>query len=470
MRKKWVPKKYQKEAVKFILDNPRCCLWAGMGTGKTSTVLTALAARDFSHGDVFPALVVAPLKPAASTWPDEAAKWDHLSHLTMIPIIGDSLTRKKALRKAGHIYTINFENISWLVMMFGKKWPFKTIIVDEATKLKNYRRNQGGTRARDLSKVAWDYCDRFIELSGTPSPNGLQDLWGQMWFIDQGERLGRTFSSYVRRWFTLPFGSDHFNKNYIPHIGAQPDIQERISDVCLSIEGSDYLDIKQPIVNKILVDLPPEAMKTYKEMEKKLFTELEGHEIEAVNAGAKTVKCLQIANGQIYTDDKGKEWTVVHKAKIEALERIIEEAAGMPVLVSYIFKHDLWHLKKHFPKGRVLNNDPQTIRDWNKGKIPILFAHPASAGHGLNLQDGSNILAFYSHDWNLENHLQIIERIGPMRQMQSGHDRAVYIHHIVAKGTVEEWGVMERLRTKRKTQDILMDALKRQAIQSSSKS
>ena len=232
-------------------------------------------------------------------------------------------------------------------------------------------------------------------------------------------------------------------------------------DLCLSLDARDYFDISEPIVNVIRVELPTKARRLYKDMEREMFLALEcGTEVEAFNAASKTIKCLQLANGAIYTDDTCSAFAEIHDAKLQALEDVIEEAAGMPVLVAYHFKSDLARLQRAFPKGRALDKDPQTIRDWNAGKIPVLFAHPASAGHGLNLQDGGNILAFFGHWWGLEQFQQIIERIGPTRQAQAGHDRPVFIHHIVAADTVDEI-VMARRETKREIQDLLLEAMKR---------
>ena len=243
---------------------------------------------------------------------------------------------------------------------------------------------------------------------------------------------------------------------------TQEQVQKAMGGICLSIDPKDHFDLKEPVVNNIYIDLPPAARKVYREMEKEMFTQLADHDIEALNAASKTVKCLQLSNGALYLDDKGN-WSEVHRAKIDALEDVIEEAAGMPVLVAYHFKSDLARLLKAFPQAKQLDADPKTIKDWNAGKIPILLCHPASAGHGLNLQDGGNILVFFSHDWNLENRLQIIERIGPVRQMQAGHNRPMFIHNIIAKGTVDEM-VIERVETKRSVQDILLEAMKRRVV------
>jgi SNF2 family DNA or RNA helicase len=449
------PHGYQTLIIAFIIATKRCAIWAGMGLGKTSSTLTALEDLSLTE-NVYPVLVLAPLRVARTTWPEEVRKWNHLKHLQVVAIVGSEPERKAALRAKVQIYTTNYEQLPWLVETLGEKWPFRTVVVDEATKLKGFRLRQGTQRAKALARVAHTRVKRIIELTGTPSPNGLQDLWGQMWFIDIGERLGKTYQAFKDRWFTRSydgFGMDARDE-------AQAQIQEALSDVCLTIDAADWFDLQEPIVNKIFVQLPPKAKRLYADMEKKMFMELEGgHEIEALNAAAKTVKCLQIANGAAYIEGAGSEWRAIHDAKLDALEEIIEEAMGMPVLVAYNFKSDLARLKARFPQGVQLGPNPQIIEDWNAGKIPVLFAHPASAGHGLNLQYGSNILAFFAVDWNLENHQQIIERIGPVRQMQAGLNRPVFLHFILAQDTVDEL-VLDRLQTKREVQDILLAAMK----------
>ena len=296
---------------------------------------------------------------------------------------------------------------------------------------------------------------RFVELTGTPSPNGLQDLWGQAWFIDAGQRLGRTFDAFKQRWFRPdPSG---FGIRALPH--AQAEIQQALADVCLTVEARDWFDLREPIVNNIYVDLPVKARRHYMEMEKQMFTELDGHGLEAFHAAARTLKCLQIANGAAYVGGGNTEWKELHDAKLQALDSIVEETQA-PVLVAYHFKSDLARLQRAFPQGRALDADPQTIRAWNAGKIPVLFAHPASAGHGLNLQDGGCTLVYFGHWWNLEERMQILERIGPTRQLQAGHDRVVTVHNILARDTVDEL-ILERIETKREVQDILLDAMKR---------
>jgi len=454
MRSEFTPRPYQGMIIDHIINTPRCAIWAGMGTGKTVATLTALDTLQMVEDG--PVLVVAPLRVANDTWPNEVLKWNHLRGMNVSVITGTERERIAAIKAPAQVYVTNYEQLVWLVAHWGDKWPYRTVVLDESTKVKNFRLRQGTKRAQALGSIAHTRIKRLIELTGTPASNGLKDLWGQAWFIDAGTRLGRTYSAFSQRWFQQ--GYDGFSLT--PTASAQTDIQDRLRDVCLTIEAKDWFDLHEPIVNDIMVDLPPKARKHYQDMEKEMYTELEGIEVEAFNAAAKTIKCLQLAAGAAYTDDTRKNWTETHKAKLEALESVIEEAAGMPVLVAYNFKSDLERLLKAFPQGRHLDKNPGTIKDWNAGKIPVLFAHPASAGHGLNLQDGGNILVFFSPNWNLEEHLQIIERIGPTRQLQAGYDRPVFIHRIIARDTVDEL-VLERLTTKRRVQDILLDSMKK---------
>lgn len=461
-RQHFTPREYQHAIIDHVLDVKRCGVWAGMGMGKTCATLTALDILAMT--DDGPSLVLAPLRVAASTWPDEAVKWDHLRNVEVSAVVGTPEERRAALKRPANVFTTNYDNLPWLVEHFGSKWPFRKVVADESTRLKSFRTRQGGKRAHELGRVAHTLVDRFVELTGTPSPNGLKDLWGQAWFLDRGERLGRSFEAFKSRWFqSVQKGSDRFAVELVPLPFAQEQIQDRLRDLCLSLDARDYFDIREPIVHTIRVDLPAKARRLYRDMEREMFLALEcGTEVEAFNAASKTMKCLQLANGAIYTDEDGS-WAEVHDAKLQALEDVIEEAAGMPVLVAYHFKSDLARLQRAFPKGRHLDKNPQTIRDWNAGKIPVLFAHPASAGHGLNLQDGGNILAFFGHNWNLEEYLQIVERIGPTRQAQAGHDRPVFIYNIVANDTIDEL-VIARRESKREVQDLLLEAMKRKGL------
>lgn len=444
------PHEYQREAMEWLYDHPRTALWMPMGGGKTVSSLTALDALDLVDG-VYPVLVLAPKRVAITTWPDEVAKWAHLKHLRISVINGTPKQRQAALNNPADIYTMAYDNLSWLCETLGDDWPFVTVVADELTRLKSFRIRQGSKRAGALGKVAHTKVKRFIGLTGTPGANGLKDLWGQTWFLDKGERLGRTFSAFEQRWFRK--GYDGFSLQPQPH--AQGEMQDLLQDICLTVTG---LPVDEPIRNPIYVSLPPAARKLYDDMEEEMFAQIGLEGVEAANAAVRTQKCLQIANGAIYTDDEG-HWEAVHDAKIEALESVIEEANGAPVLVAYNFKHDLVRLRHSFPKARVLDADPNTIRQWNAGEIPILFAHPASAGHGLNLADGGNILAFFGLNWSLEEHMQIIERVGPMRQKQAGFDRPVFVHYIMARNTVDDM-VFERLQSKKTVQQILLDAMK----------
>lgn len=461
-RREFKPKGYQEQLIDWALDNRRCGLWAGMGMGKTSSTLTVLDTLELVEPG--PALVIAPLRVAASTWPDEAKKWEHLKDVEVSAVVGTAEERRAALRRPATVYTINYENLPWLVEHFGEKWPFRKIVADESTKLKGFRLRQGTQRARALARVAHSRATRFIELTGTPSPNGLQDLWGQAWFLDRGHRLGASFDAFKGRWFQqIQVGADRNAVQLVPLPYAQEQIQNALRDLCISLDARDHFDIAEPITTTVRVELPAKARRLYRDMEREMFLSIGDVEIEAINAASKTIKCLQLANGAIYSDDTCTKFEEIHDAKLQALESIIEEAAGMPVLVAYHFKSDLSRLQRAFPKGRVLDSSPSTIKAWNAGSIPVLFAHPASAGHGLNLQDGGNIIAFYGHWWNLEEYQQIIERIGPTRQAQAGHNRPVFIYHIIAEGTVDEL-VMARRETKRGVQELLLEAMKRKVV------
>lgn len=454
MASDFTPRRYQELIADFIKAVKRCAVWSSPGTGKTGSTLTAL--DDLSYvEDIYPALIVAPLRVARTTWPNEVRKWNHLKHLRVVVISGTLKERRAALRTSADIYTTNFEQLPWLVEELGDKWPFKTVVADEATKLKGFRLRQGTQRAKALARVAHTKIKRFIELTGTPSPNGLQDLWGQAWFIDKGDRLGRTFDAFKQRWFH----ASHTGFGVEANDNAQQQIQEALKDVCITIDAADWFPLEEPIVNKIMVELPPAAQVMYRQMEKQFFMELEsGAQIEALNAAAKSMKMLQLCNGAMYLPDSDA-WEVVHDQKLDAMEEIVEEAAGMPVLCLYNFKSDLARLKKRFPDGIDLSQKGALERA-QAGEGRIWFGHPASMGHGVDgLQYHTNIMAFFGYSWSLENYLQAIERIGPTRQLQAGFKRPVFMHLIMAADTLDEV-VIERLHNKREVQDVLMEAMK----------
>lgn len=477
-RRPYTPRLYQPLMVEHQVEHERGATWAGMGLGKTLGTLTAMEVRALI-ADPYPALVIAPMRVAQNTWSNEAAKWEHLSSVRVIPAVGDIETRKAALKRPGEVYTINYENLPWLVEHLGEAWRFRTVIADESTKIKSLRisegkrkdgttftRSGGGSvRARAIGRIAHTKIKYWQNLTGTPSPNGLIDLWGQQWPIDAGQRLGRTFEGFTQRWFQKKPGEQ---RGIEPLPFAQDQIQAALRDVCLTIDAKDYFDLAEPIVTDVMVYLPARARALYEDMEKRMFLEIDENEVEAFSAAAKSMKCLQLANGAIYLDPAvesdeqagAREWREVHDAKLQALDDIVEEAAGAPVLVAYHFKSDLIRLQAAFPHGI----DISTLRGLQaaqRGEGRVWFAHPASLGHGIDgLQDHCNIIAFFGLNWNLENYLQIIERIGPVRQMQAGLERPVFIYRIVAHDTVDEL-VIERIASKRNVQDILLTAMKR---------
>ena len=466
---KFTPRPYQAQIIDHILDHKRAAVWAGLGMGKTVSTLAALRILS-AFEDVWPVLVLAPLRVARSSWPDEVAKWDELSDLRVSVIAGTAADRIEALSKKAEIYTMGYENLPWLVKRYpGEAWPFRTIVADESTKLKSYRRHQGSKRAHALASVQ-RYVTRFIELTGTPAPNGYEDLWGQFWFLDAGQRLGPSMKAYHERWFRpVRVGNNAFAVRWDLLPGSDRDIQKRVADLCVKLNPEDWFDIEKPIVRNVEVQLGDYAMSRYNDLKKKFYVELDNGVVEAGNAAALTGKLLQATGGALYwipRDEVGESpedsfvdgsYFTISEEKLDALESIVNESGGEPIIVVYQFRHEKERiLERFYPKARVLDKEPKTIRDWNAGRIPIFLAHPASCGHGLNLQDGGRILVFYTTNWNLEEHEQIIERIGPVRQAQSGHKRAVLIYNLIAKDTIDEV-VQERIKTKREVLDLLLE-------------
>lgn len=453
---KFVPRSYQKLIVDNILYNKRTAVFAGMGLGKTASTLEAIRQIKAVRPSLT-VLIIAPLRVAQSTWPDEVRKWDSFRHLRVSVICGSAKARRDALLSDADIYTINYENIPWLVEELKGDWFFDLIVADESTRLKGLRARQGTQRAKALAKVAFK-SEGFVELTGTPAPNGLLDLWGQLWFLDKGARLGKSFSAFQKEFF-YPISRGGGATRWVEwklQEGSDKRIKRRIEDVSITVNPEDYFDVAKNIFNDIVVELPREVMRQYRKFARELYLELEGgEEITASNAAVKTGRLLQMASGAVYAED-GEAYSVIHGAKIEALKSVIEEANGAPVLCAYSYRHEVDRIRKAFPQARLLDKNPQTIRDWNAGKIPLLLAHPASCGHGLNLQDGGNILVFFSCTWSLELHDQIVERIGAVRQAQAGHDRPTFVHYLIAKGTLDE-AVKERLATKRDILDVLLN-------------
>lgn len=466
----FTPRPYQHLIRDFALEHERCNIFAGMGMGKTGAALDVFDTLRML-GEAKRTLVLAPKRVALSTWPDEVAKWGgSFGHLTVAAAIGTPAQRLAALRSNADITTINYENIPWLIETLGADWPFDTVIADESTRLKNLRVSlqtsklgkqflrAEASRAKGLAKLAHTKVRRWINLTGSPSPNGLQDLWGQMWFVDGGQRLGRSFSAFEARYFHNIPTPDGYGRIEL-RAGADTLIHEAIRDKCITVEAKDWFDIKQPIDRTILVKLPPKARAIYDAMEDEMFAEIDGHDVEVFSAGAKYNKCLQIGSGNVYVDDQGS-WSSVHDEKIDALRSVVEEAGGAPILVSYQFKPEAERILKAFPKKARRLDTPKDIKDFQAGRIPIAVCHPASAGHGLSLQDNCWIICYYSSGIKLEEDEQIIERIGPTRQLQSGYDRAVFRYRIVAEDTIEQTVVLPRLQSKASVQDSLKAAMK----------
>lgn len=456
MRRKYVPREFAGLAMAHMANNPRCALWAKPGLGKTSMTLTFLDHLHNVVGEDRPTLVLAPLRVARDTWANEAHKWDHLRDIDVVPVVGTVAERKAALRRDAPVYTTNYDNLVWLVETLGDRWPFATVVADESTKLKGFRLRQGGKRAQALAGVAHKHVDRWVNLTGTPASNGLTDLWGQTWFLDAGQRLGRTFSAFQDRWFRqVKAGNFH---QWAAYDHAQEEIQHQLADICLTLDPRDWFDMQEPIVNVIEVDLPPTARVKYREMERELFTMIESSPVEAANAAVKSAKLLQMCNGAVYLEG-GKDWVEVHAEKLDALEELADQAGDDPLLVLYLFKSDKARLLRRFPDALDLATvDGLAAAQAGKGKLWL--GHPASMGHGVDgLQYHCNTVVFFAQDWNLEFHDQALERVGPMRQLQAGKDRPVFLHYLVARNTIDEL-VMARRSSKRNVQDLLLDYLK----------
>jgi len=443
--------------VDWMAENKRCSLYAGMGIGKSSAALFALDMLKLQGQIDVPTLVIGPARVARDTWPEEVAKWEPFKDLRIVSLAGTPAQRLDALKRKADIYTISYELTPWLVETYLERWPFRQVIADESDRLKGFRMKKGGQRAHALGRIAHNLTHRWVNLTGTPSPNGLKDLWGQQWYIDRGARLGRTYSAFMDRWFKPTWSG--FGVEPMPH--AEKEIHAALADCCLTIDPKDYFDLKDPIVTEIKVTLPPAARKIYKRLEKELFAELgDLNHIEVFNAAALTNKCLQLANGAVYTQHPS--WVAVHDEKIEAVRSILAESGGAPVLLAYQFKSDVARLKQAFPRAVELSTDAG-MKAFRSGNAEIGLAHPKSLGHGIDgLQAVCNILIRYGHDWNLGERMQMLERIGPVRQMQAGKDRPVWVYDLIAKDTVDE-DVIAAHAAKRTVQESLLAAMKRRS-------
>ena len=440
------PHEYQQYATDFIIKNPTAAVFLEMGLGKSVIALTAILELCLERFEISRVLVIAPLRVARDTWPAEIQKWDHLKDLTYSVAVGTANERRAALRQKTFIHIINRENVQWLIEDSGIPWQYDMVVIDELSSFKSHQ----SKRFKSLMKVR-PGVRRMVGLTGTPSSNGLMDLWSEFRVLDMGKRLGRFITHYREQFFEPDRHNGMQVFSYRPRAGAEREIYRRIGDITISMRSADYLKMPECVMNTVPVKLDSTEYEVYEEMESKMVTELDGVEIDAVNAAALTGKLCQLANGAIYTPDGNTVF--FHERKLDALEDLIEGANGKPVLVAYWYKHDLARIQERF-KVRELKSS-KDITDWNAGKIPVAVIHPASAGHGLNLQAGGSTLIWFGLTWSLELYQQTNARL--WRQGQQAE--TVVIHHIITRGTVDE-DVMQSLSEKDRSQAALMRAVR----------
>lgn len=441
---KYKPHNYQQFATDFILNQSICCLMLDMGLGKTVITLTALWQLALDSFDVSRVLVIAPKRVAEDTWPKELAKWEHLTGLTSSLVLGSAAERKAALQRKAFLYIINRENVAWLVK--NHYWDFDMVVIDELSSFKSNK----AERFKAMKKVR-PMVTRIVGLTGTPAPNTLLDLWPQMYLMDMGQRLGRFIGGFRDRFFLPDKRNREIIYSYKPREGAEDAIYALISDICISMKAADYLDMPERIDNRIEVSMSPKERKLYDTFQKDMVLSIGDEELDAANAAALSNKLLQMANGAVYGEDK--KVIPIHDRKLDALEDLVEAANGKPLLVAYWYKHDLQRIKARFKNARCIDT-AKDIDDWNAGKIPLALIHPASAGHGLNLQDGGCTIVWFGLTWSLELYQQLNARL-----WRQGQKHTVVIHHIVTKGTHDE-DVMRALENKDTRQSALIEAVR----------
>ena len=443
---KYSPHNYQTYATDFIVGHPEAAVFLDMGLGKSVITLTALLDLCLDRFEIAKVLVIAPLRVARDTWTAELQKWDHLKCFTYATVIGSVSEREAALRKKAHIYLINRENVSWLIEESGFPFDFDMIVIDELSSFKSYQ----AKRFRSLLRVR-PTVKRIVGLTGTPAGNGLTDLWAEFRILDLGKRLGRFITHYRNRYFLPDKRIGMTVYSYKPLPGAEDAIYRQISDITVSMKAVDHLDMPECIFNDVTVSLSEEERQKYDTLRNDLILSLGEDEIDASNAASLSNKLSQMANGAVYGEDK----TVhrIHDRKLDALEDLIEAANGKPVLVAYWYRHDLERIRTRFCVREIRTS--ADISDWNAGKIPIAVIHPASAGHGLNLQAGGSTLIWFGLTWSLELYLQTNARL--WRQGQTA--KTVVIHRIVAEGTVDEL-MLKALDRKERSQNSLIDAVR----------
>ena len=436
---------YQNRCVDHIINTPKSALWLEMGLGKTVSTLTAIV--DLTDMlEVHKILIIAPLRVANTTWHKEIENWHHLKHLTYRICTGSEKNRLTQLLLPADIYIINRENVKWLVDFYGKKWPFDMVVIDESSSFKSSK----SQRFKALKKV-YPYIDRMVQLTGTCAPNGMMDLWAQIALLDNGQRLGKNMTAYKQRYFT----ADYMGYKYELNNGAQELIENKISDLVVSMQTKDYLELPTRINLIEEVVLKPAQLKKYKEFESDLVLEVDHQDDDVIasNAAVLAGKLLQYANGSVYLDDTGKS-ELLHTEKLDALVQIVEDNPNENILVAYNFKFDLEQLKAKFPQASVMSKSGIEVDQWNNGKIKMLLAHPASAGHGLNLQHGGSMIVWFGMTWSLEYYQQFNARLH-----RQGQTKPCRIVHIITKDTIDE-RVLTTLSDKDAVQDNLLVALK----------
>ena len=446
---KFVPHDYQRYCINRMIADPALGLFLDMGLGKTVITLTAVNDLRYNRFEVGKTLVIAPKKVAEDTWTREAGKWDHLKLLRIIPVLGSREKRIKALNTPGDVYVLSRDNVQWLVDHYRNAWPFDTVIIDELSSFKNPQ----AKRFKSLCLVRI-HIRRIYGLTGTPAPNGLLDLWSQIYLLDQGRRLGTRIGQYREEYFSPASRNRDTIFSYAPLPGADRIIQQRISDICISLQAKDYLQLPERIDNVIHVRLNPRERAAYEKFEREMLLEVDEATLDAGSAAVLSGKLLQFCNGAVYDSDKHA--VEVHGEKLEAFKEIVEGSQGKPILVFYNFQHDKSRIIKCLPKGlRIAElKGPGVISQWNERKIDVLLAHPASAAYGLNLQAGGNIIVWFGLNWSLELYQQANARLH--RQGQTDN---VIIHHLIVSGGMDE-DVMAALQNKQVTQDSLLTALK----------
>ena len=454
---KFTPHDYQSYCIEYIKTHPVSALFLDCGLGKTVITLSAIRDLVLDEMKVSSVLVIAPLRPARDTWPAELKKWDHLKDLDISVVIGDKKTRIAAINSDALIHVVNRENVKFLVEYFeksGQRWPYDTVVIDELSSFKNYQ----SQRFKWLRKIR-PFVKRWIGLTGTPTSNGLMDLWAEIGILDGGERLGRFIGRFRESYFKP--GSMNPSTgvifSYIPRPGAEERIYERISDITISMKALDYLHLPDCIYVNHEVKMSPSEQKLYDQLKHDLIIPTEDGDIDAANAASLSNKLLQMSNGAVYDENKSARF--IHNRKLEMLEDMIEAANGQPVLIAYWFKHDRTRIIEHLTAAGYEIRDIKSSEDielWNSGSIPVALIHPASAGHGLNIQSGGHILIWFGLTWSLELYQQTNARL-----WRQGQQETVTIHHIVTKNTVDE-DVLAALASKDVTQEKLIAAVKAQ--------